>query len=155
MITTMPAQQLHRTGSFDLPCSPDQAFPLFSPEGERLWIKTWDPKPIYPDTIEFCRDTVFREGEANDDALWTILDADPVARRAEYVRHAANSHAAHITVKIDPASTGSQVTVTYTLTVFGPNAAELLANFSESGYVEKMRNWHSQITAYLETADSR
>ena len=63
------AQQVTRTGCFTLPCSPDRAFPLFSPEGERLWIKTWNPQPVYPSTTEFRRDTVFREGEAYDEAL--------------------------------------------------------------------------------------
>jgi hypothetical protein len=29
------AQQVIRTGGFDLPCDADTAFPLFSPEGER------------------------------------------------------------------------------------------------------------------------
>jgi hypothetical protein len=145
----MPAQQLHRTGSFSLPCSPDQAFPLFSPEGERLWIKTWNPEPIFPNTIEFRRDTVFREGKEFHDSLWTILDADPIAHRAEYVRHEPNSHAAHIIVKIDPANEGCQVTVTYIFTAFGPDAAELLTNFSESAYAEKMRNWQRWLTEYL------
>ena len=149
MITTMPAQQITRTGSFALPCSVDVAFPLFSPEGERLWIKTWNPQPIYPDTIEFRRDTVFREGEANHESLWTILDADPIAHRAEYVRHAQNSHAAHIIVKVDPARDGCQVIVTYILTAFGPHTAELAASFSESAYAEKMRNWKCQLIDYF------
>jgi hypothetical protein len=148
----MPAQQITRTGSFTLSCSTDRAFPLFSPEGERLWIKTWNPQPIYPDTIEFRRDTVFREGDEFQESLWSILDADPHAHRAEYVRHAPNSHAAHIIVKIDPASPGCQVTVTYTLTVFGPNADELLAKFSDSAYAERMRNWQRQLTEYLANA---
>lgn len=147
------AQQITRTGSFALPCSADSAFPLFSPEGERLWINKWNPQPIYPQnaaaTIEFRRDSVFREGEANDESLWTILDADVTNHRAEYVRHAANSHAAHITVKIDPASEGSRVTVTYVLTVFGPNAANLATSFSEPAYAEKMRSWQRQLTEYL------
>ena len=145
----MPAQQFHRTGTFTLPCSADSAFPLFSPEGERLWIKTWDPQPIYPDTIEFRRETVFREGEEFHDSLWTILDADLVAHRAEYVRHEANSHAAHIIVKIDATPQGCQVSVSYILTVFGPKADKLAEAFSESAYAEKMRNWQGWITEYL------
>jgi hypothetical protein len=149
----MPAQQFHRSGTFTLPCSADVAFPLFSPEGERLWIKTWNPQPIFPETIpekiEFRRDTVFGEGDEFGESLWTILDADPVARRAEYVRHVFNSHAAHIVVQIDSADEGCRVTVTYILTVFGPDAAKFVSSFSESGYAEKMRNWQRWITDYL------
>lgn len=35
------ARQVRRSGSFELPCSTDTAFPLFSPEGERAWVKDW------------------------------------------------------------------------------------------------------------------
>jgi hypothetical protein len=155
----MPAQQLHRTGSFTLPCSAAQAFPLFSPEGERLWIKNWNPQPIFPNTIEFRRDTVFREDTEFHDSLWTILDADPIAHRAEYVRHAPNSHAAHIIVKLDPVTpdaieTACRVTVTYIFTPFGPNADELAASFSESAYTKKMLAWQRQLTTYLSSLSS-
>jgi hypothetical protein len=36
------AQQVIRTGGFDLPCDADTAFPLFSPEGEREWASGWN-----------------------------------------------------------------------------------------------------------------
>jgi hypothetical protein len=150
---TTPSQpsalQVTRIGCFTLPCSPDQAFPLFSPEGEHLWIKTWNPQPVYPSTIEFRRDTVFREAEAYGEALWTILDADFITHRAEYVRHAPGSHAAHIVVKLDPAPEGCQVTIRYILTAFGSRGNEMLASFSEAAYAEKMHNWQHWIADYL------
>lgn len=101
--TQVAVQQVKREGGFELSCSADLAFPLFSPEGERLWIKDWNPTPIFPDTIEFRRDTVFRQGVGDGDAIWTIVDADWKSHRAEYVRVAPASHAAHIVVKVDPA----------------------------------------------------
>src|ERR1039458_4284454 len=62
------AQQVSRTGSFELPCAADTSFPLFSPEGERDWVKGWSPTPVFPERIEFTRDTVFREGSASEEA---------------------------------------------------------------------------------------
>jgi hypothetical protein len=144
------AQQVTRTGSFDLPCAADSAFPLFTPEGERLWIKTWDPKPIFPDTIVFAPDTVFCQGEGDEDAIWTILDADNNNHRAEYVRVAPASHAGHIVVKVDPSDTDHcRVTVRYTITAFADLAA--LEGFSEPAYAAKMQSWKDQITTYLST----
>jgi hypothetical protein len=58
-LPTTAAQQVSRTGSFDLPYAADALFPLFSPEGEREWIKDWNPRPVFPDSIAFRRDTVF------------------------------------------------------------------------------------------------
>ena len=149
------AQQLTRAGGFDLPCTAHTAFPLFSPDGERDWIKTWNPRPVFPDRILFQPDTVFREGEGNEEAVWTILDADWQSHRAEYVRVAPASHAAHIVVKIDPASPqSSRVTVTYTITAFGESPTPLLDAFSETAYAAKMQNWQRQITAFLQNRKS-
>ena len=144
-------EQVNRTGSFELPCAADIAFPLFSPEGERDWVKGWDPKPVFPKKIEFTGDTVFREGKAGEEAVWTIVEADWQAHRAEYVRVAPDSHAAHIVVKIESlAAELSKVVVRYTVTAFGKHAKSLLAAFSEEAYIAKMCDWQQQISAYLE-----
>jgi hypothetical protein len=148
-------EQVSRTGRFDLPCSAETAFPLFSPEGEKLWIKDWDPRPVFPDTIEFRRDTVFREGQADEEAVWTILDADWQTHRAEYVRLAPTSHIAHIVVKIEALGPERcKVAVSYTVTSFGEHAANILAAFSEEAYAAKMHDWQQKISAYLENRKS-
>jgi hypothetical protein len=145
------AQQARRAGSFQLPCAADTAFPLFSPEGERDWVKHWAPTSVFPDRIELARDTVFREGSASEEASWTILDADWQTHRAEYVRLAPHSHAAHIVVKVEALGAGrSRVVVSYTVTAFGQHAAAMLAAFSEAAYAAKMRDWQQRIVAYLE-----
>ncbi len=142
--------QISRTGSFDLPCSAGTALPLFSPEGEKHWVPGWDPHPVFPTTAAFARDTVFREGKSDEQALWTIVDADLHAHRAEYVRVAPASHTAHIIVKVESAGREkSRVTVNYTVTAFGKNSEKLLGGFSEEAYAEKMKNWQRWITAFL------
>lgn len=139
-------QQVSRTGDFHPDCSADTVFPLFSPEGEREWIKEWDPRPVFPETIEFRRDTIFRQGDGNNEALWTIIDADWQAHRAEYVRMAPGSHAAHIVVRVDPdGAECSHVVVSYTVTAWGERGASLLDSFSENGYAAKMQSWQRQI----------
>lgn len=148
--TQVAVQQVKREGGFELSCSADLAFPLFSPEGERLWIKDWNPTPIFPDTIEFRRDTVFRQGVGDGDAIWTIVDADWKSHRAEYVRVAPASHAAHIVVKVDPAGPEScYVNAAFTVTAFADHGYTLLESFSEPAYRDKMRNWQKQIGEYL------
>jgi hypothetical protein len=144
-------QQVSRTGSFELPCSADTAFPLFSPEGERDWVKGWAPTPVFPDGIEFARDTVFREASSGEEAVWIIVDADWKTHRAEYVRLAPDSHTARIVVKVEPlAAERSKVVVSYTITAFGEGPANFVAVFSEEAYATKMRDWQKQISAYLE-----
>ena len=150
------AQQVSRTGTFDLPCSADTAFPLFSPEGERKWVAGWAPRPLFPDKIEFTRDTVFVQGSGDDEAVWTIVDADWQMHRAEYIRLAPSSHSGHIVVKIEPLDAAhSKVTVVYTVTAFGEHSGSLLASFSEEAYAAKMRDWQQKISSYLENRKSR
>lgn len=149
------AQQVRRSGSFELPCNADKAFPLFSPEGEREWVSGWDPKPVFPEKITFVRDTIFREGTGVDEALWTIVDADWRTRRAEYVRMAPVSHTAHIVVEIEPlGAERCKVLVNYTVTTFGEGAERYVDSFSESAYSAKMENWQGWICTRLETLAS-
>jgi len=144
------AEQISRRASFDLPLSADAALPWFSPEGERQWVKGWNPQPVFPETIAFRRDTVFREGEGQEKAVWTILDADRETHRAEYVRMAAASHTARILVTIEPVGAERcRVTVSYTVTVFGAHRQQLIEAFSEDAYAARMGSWQRQIRACL------
>jgi hypothetical protein len=155
-ISASTARRVERVGGFDIPCDVNTAFPLFSPEGEREWIKEWNPRPIFPDTIAFEQDTVFRQGEADEEAVWTIVEADWSTHRAEYVRVAPASHAAHIVVKIDDSGPGrSKAVVSYAITAFGKQADSLLESFSEDAYAAKMRNWERQISACLAARQTR
>ena len=145
------AQQVIRSGEFDLPCSANEAFPLFSPEGERRWVSGWNPQPMFPGSAAFSRDTVFRQGTGEEEAIWTIVDVDSESYRAEYVRVAPASHTAHIIVKVAPIDrVKSHVTVTYAVTAFGTDSSSLVEAFSECGYADKMRDWQRRITACLD-----
>ena len=150
-LSTIGARQVRRSGDFHLDCSAESAFPLFSPEGEREWIKEWNPQPVFPDTIEFRRDTVFRQGDGVEEAVWTIVDADWQTYRAEYVRVAPASHTAHVVVQVDPVdSQHSHVVVSYTITAWGEHGGSVLEAFSEDTYASRMRNWQRQIGESLE-----
>ena len=40
--------QVALEGSFDLDTSADKALQFFTPEGERTWVKDWNPQALYP-----------------------------------------------------------------------------------------------------------
>jgi hypothetical protein len=144
------ARQVRRIGSFDLPCDAEVAFPLFSPEGERDWVTGWDPRPVFPEKIIFGKDTVFQQGQGDDDALWMIVDVEWKTRRAEYVRFAPDSHTARIVVEVERLDgERSRVTVSYTVTAFGSNVEALLQTFSEEAFADKMRDWQKRIRWFL------
>src|SRR5215471_908428 len=143
-------QQISRRGEFSLPCSADVAFPFFSPEGEREWITTWNPRPVFPETVEFQADTIFREGTGQQDAIWTIVGVDWPSHRAEYVRVAPESHTAHIVVKVEPrGAENSHVSASFTVTILGEAGAGIAEKFSESAYAARMQTWQHDICAAL------
>ena len=143
---TESAVQIRRSGVFELGCSAEIAFPLFSPEGEREWVKGWDPKPVFPETIAFERNTIFRTGDGNDAAVWAIIDVDGQAHRVEYLRTAVASQVARISVQVESvASERSRVTVNYIVTTFGSEANRILESFSESAFKARMRDWQERI----------
>jgi hypothetical protein len=145
------AEQVIRTGGFDLPCDADTAFPLFSPEGEREWAPGWNPIAVYPETIAFMANTVFRLGQGSEESVWTILEADPQSHHAEYIRVAPASHTARISVRVAPAGPDrSHVVVSYAVTAFGDHALAVLEPFAEGAYAQRMRDWQQQIGTCLE-----
>lgn len=148
------AQQVIRTGGFDLPCDADTAFPLFSPEAEREWVPCWNPIAVYPETIAFTTNTVFRLGQGSEESIWTILEADSQTHRAEYLRVAPASHTARISVRIEPVSPNhSRVIVSYAVTAFGENTSTVLEPFSDGAYAQRMRDWQQQISECLGARD--
>lgn len=80
------------------------------------------------------------------------MDADWQTHRAEYVRIAPHSHAAHIVVKVDSLGAGrSKVVVIYTVTAFAGDTASLMAAFSGEAYAAKMLDWQQRIIAYVQS----
>jgi len=63
-----------REGSFELDTSADRALLFFTPEGERAWVKGWDPKPMYPPQggVVFEANAVFRLDQDGERSLWTL-----------------------------------------------------------------------------------
>src|SRR5215469_15435452 len=91
-------------GSFDLETSADRALQFFTPEGERAWVKDWNPKPVYPPQagVAFRRNAVFRVGQGEERSLWTILEADEQKHTAEYVYVVEGERLSRVRVEITP-----------------------------------------------------
>jgi hypothetical protein len=62
--------QVALEGSLDLEASADRALQFFTPEGERAWVKDWNPEPVYPPQagVAFQTNAVFRVDEDTEDA---------------------------------------------------------------------------------------
>ena len=102
-------------GTVDVPLPPDQALPLFTPDGEREWVPGWDPR--FPAGEDTSPGTVFLTHEATH---WVIADRTPDSMR--YARITPGVHAGTVEVRCEPLGDATRAHVTYDLTALGDPA---------------------------------
>jgi hypothetical protein len=141
--------------TISLPLSADEAFPLFTPEGERLWIEDWNPHYFHPANGETIVGMVFTTAYGDETSYWTLVDFDNAAHTARYSRVTPGSRSVIVEVKCE--ATGEQeakVTVRYTLTGLSEAGNATIAAFVE-GYDAMIEDWRARILAYLERQPHR
>ena len=77
-------------------------FPLFSPEGEKLWVPEWAPEYLCPAEPAWVEAQIFRTREAMGEAIWVVTRLDQAQHRVEYHRVEPDRYVAHITVSCLP-----------------------------------------------------
>jgi hypothetical protein len=127
------------------------AFPLFSPEGERRWVPGWDPELLHPSGAEWEEGQIFRTRDETGDAVWLVTRLDRRQHRVEYHRVQPGRWVAHITVQCRELE-GSRTEVETAYAFVGLSAVgnrEIDAMTQES-YDAKMTRWTEWIARYLE-----
>lgn len=143
-------EQAAREGSFELDTSADKALLFFTPEGERAWVKGWDPKPIYPPQagVAFKANAVFRIDQDGERSLWTIVEADLEKQIAEYIYVVEGERLSRVRVQIQPLSgERCRVRVRYVHTATSERGLHFVASVTEKSYAQKMRDWQRMISA--------
>jgi hypothetical protein len=141
--------------SISLPLSAAEAFPLFTPEGERLWIEEWNPHYFHPANGETIAGMVFTTGNGEEKTYWTLVDFDNAEQRARYSRVTPGSRS--VTVEVACEAIGeheTRVTVRYTLTGLSEAGNAAIAAFVE-GYGAMIEDWRTKILAYIDRSNVR
>jgi hypothetical protein len=142
-------KHVRRTHAIALPIPPAEAFPLFTPAGEKLWIREWDPRYLHPASGETQAGMVFTTGAGDELTFWSLVDYDPGARRARYARVTPASRFGFVEVACDPEGTGTRVTVTYTFTALTPAGEAFIEGFGEDNFRAMIGSWQSLIEDWL------
>lgn len=144
--------QIVREGEFELNMDSDKALPFFTPEGERIWVNGWDPKPVYPPQkdVAFQANAVFRLDGHGDQSIWTILEANLKDHIAEYVYVVEDERVSRVRVQIEPL-TGNRckVHVRYVHTAISEKGLRFIASVTEAAYVQKMLDWQRMVSAAI------
>ena len=148
------AVHAQRTAALRLAAPPAQAFPLFTPIGEKLWTPEWNPQPYYPPSGEPEVGAVFVTQHQHDPlSVWVIAQYDPAQSLISYARVTPGATAGLIQVQCRAEGDGMTLaTVTYTLTSLGEAGVQRLAAFTEGHYRHMMAEWEAAINACLERA---
>ena len=140
--------ELH--GSFLVPTSPEAAFPLFSPAGERAWVPGWDFEPLYPKRTEWERGLVFRTIEEQGEAVWIATLLDRERHDVEYHRVEPGRYVARVRVLCTGEAGGkTRVAVRYAFIGLSESGNRESEAMSEPAFDEKMRRWQGWIEGYL------
>ena len=146
-MTFVPAS-ITLAGRFRVDKSSAEAFPLFSPRGEELWVPDWKPEILYPAGAEWEEGLVFRTVRGGQEAVWFVTTLDRDLHRVTYHRVDTGMTAVTVSVACDPAAgNGTEVRVRYTFVGLSDAGNEAVRARSQPEFDEWMRQWESMIAA--------
>ena len=128
-------------------------FPLFSPEGEKLWAPGWDYINLLG-SKELHRDDVFLT-DAHDhkstQAIWIVADHDPVRHCVSYYKVEPGEKVGKVVVEcFRQTDTSTLVRVTYRYTGLSDSGNQFVSSFTKEVYKEFMSEWRSLLLLYFE-----
>jgi len=140
-----------RTGRVAVATSPELAFDLFTPLGERRWAPGWEPRFLYPaDGGPRVGATFTTRAEDGRETIWMILDWVPAEHRVRYARVTPGLKTGTVEVVCTPgARTTTVATATYELTALSPEGDADLATWTAGWFAGYLQEWETQIAAAL------
>jgi polyketide cyclase/dehydrase/lipid transport protein len=144
-----------RTGEVHLAAPPEEAFEMFTPEGERHWAHGWDPHWLQPAGGGFEAGAIFRTGNGGEETTWVILDADRARRYVRYARITPGSRLGTVEVRCAPADAGTTAQVTYRLSALSTAGEQVLAGMTPERYEEMIASWQRDIARALEERERK
>ncbi len=80
--------KIKHTAGFEISQPIEKLFPLFSPEGEKLWVPGWDYESV-SGSIELFEDYIFltkNHDFASTDAIWLVKKYEPDSYLAQFYK---------------------------------------------------------------------
>lgn len=126
----------------------EEAFRLFTPDGEREWAQGWDPTFPAPTLDDSEPGTVFEIDAHGRRGTWLVTDR-VWGKRIAYAHVIPRERAGTVTVTLEATECGSAVEVVYELTPLSATGAHHIEQFAD-GYGDYLRSWQDAIAASLE-----
>jgi hypothetical protein len=128
-------------------------FPLFSPEGEKLWAPGWSytnllgSTELKPDYI-FLTDT---HDHKSAQAIWIVSDYDPDKHTVSYYKIEPEQKVGKVAVQcFEQSQTSTLVRVTYKYIGLSDSGNRFVAEFTKEAYAEFIGVWRLLLRDYFE-----
>jgi hypothetical protein len=147
-------KSINHTKAFEMALPVEELFPLFSPEGEKLWVPDWDYKNVM-ETTELSEDYVFltkTHDHGTTDAIWIVKRYDPGSYFVQYYKIEPEDKVGVVTVncmELEPERT--RVHVTYEYIALSSTGEKFISEFSESAYEKFIGQWQTLLSTYFES----
>jgi hypothetical protein len=146
-----------RVSGFELDQPVESVFPLFSPEGEKLWAPGWDYESPMGSTA-FCEDYVFltrTHDHASAAAVWIVKKYEPDDHAVQYYKIEPGAKVGVITVRCRRlAAHRTRVEVGYVYTALSEEGNAFVEGFSERAYGDFIGEWKRLIEAYFRNREA-
>jgi hypothetical protein len=149
------SERISRTEEIILNGNISTVFPLFGAFEERKWAEGWNPELIYPETEIIAEGTTFKtEGQdAPGEAgyTWIVDKYDADRMFIQYLVFTVNRYWT-IAVECAEINAGKmQAKITYTFTALNEMGHQLNIQHLDRIYADSLKDWESEINAYLST----
>ncbi len=125
--------------------------PYFTPEGERLWARDWNPSAVWPISGEAVEGAVFTTEHDGEVATWCLAQYEPADGILRYVV-SRPSRVTMVLVEISPSAGGSIARVTYHIVALRPEGETVLRDFDHH-FQSMMSEWQATIEAAIASSD--
>lgn len=145
--------KVRHIASFEIGQPATELFPLFSAEGEKLWVPGWDYENIMGNT-DLHEDYVFltkNHDHASAVAIWLIKKYDPSGYYVQFYKVEPEEKVGVIEVKclqLDESLT--QVQVSYEYIGLSEKGNQFIAEFTASEYEKFISEWKTLLLKYFE-----
>jgi hypothetical protein len=140
------------TASFEIQEPIKELFPLFSAEGEKLWVPGWDYENVMGGT-ELHEDYVFvtkSHDHAASDAVWVVKRHVPENYLVQFYKVEPGEKIGIIEVQCSELGKSlTKVQVTYEYIGLSPAGNEFIANFSSAEYESFIGEWKILLVNYF------
>ena len=144
--------QIKHTASFKIDQPIEILFPLFSAEGEKLWVPGWDYENIMG-SKELHEDYIFltkNHDHASTDAIWLVKRYEPESYLVQFYKVEPEDKVGVVTVQCTERNKDkTQVEVSYEYIGLSKKGDKFIKGFTSSEYETFIGEWKSLLVSYF------